>query len=228
MHKCDTLIVMTGSSRIPPDVDDEAARLLERAYSLETDEDTRALYRDWAGTYDRTMLDGLGYTSPAHIAALLASHLRDRQSSVLDVGCGTGLAGAELAGHGFTVIDGLDYSAEMLSVAGNRGIYRKLIEADLTGPLALPDAAWDGAICTGTFTHGHVGPGCLRELFRLLKPGALFAFSVNAGVWDEMGFGTELQAIEGDGIAGLISRTAGRNYQTAGQPDSWLNLCERR
>ena len=228
MLECDTLFAMTGSSRIPPGIDDEAARLLERAYSLETGEDTHALYRDWAGTYDKTMLDGLGYTSPALIAGLLADHLADRDTALLDVGCGTGLAGAELARHGFTTIDGLDYSTEMLSVAGKRGIYRTLIEADLTAPLTLPDGVYGGAICTGTFTHGHVGPVALRELFRLLQPGAPFAFSVNAGVWDEMGFGPELAAIERDEIARLVSRTPGHNFQTSSEPDSWLNLYERK
>lgn len=219
---------MSAASRIPPSVDEESARLLDRAYSLETDEDTHALYRDWAGTYDQTMIDGLGYVSPALVAGLLADNVKDRSGAVLDVGCGTGLAGHELSRHGFGEIDGLDYSAEMLAVAGERGIYRNLIEADLTKALALPDAAYDAAICTGTFTHGHVGPGCLRELFRLLKPGARFAFSVNAGVWQEMGFANELDAIERDGIASCISRTAGVNYRTAQEPDSWLNLYERR
>ena len=219
---------MSGSSRIPPSVDGKAAELLERAYSLETDEDTHALYRDWAETYDKTMLDGLGYVSPALVAQLLADHAPGRGGAVLDVGCGTGLAGVELARHGFTTIDGLDYSADMLKVAGKRGIYRNLIEADLTRPLALPSATYDAAICTGTFTHGHVGPGCLHELFRLLKTGALFAFSVNAGVWQDMGFAQALDRIEHDGIAKRMSRTAGVNYRTSDQPDSWLNLYERR
>ena len=34
-------------------------------------------------------------------------------------------------------LDGVDLSAEMLAVARERGIYRKLIEADITEPLAL-------------------------------------------------------------------------------------------
>lgn len=221
-------VTMSSSSRIPPSVDGKAAELLERAYSLETDEDTHALYRDWAETYDNTMLDGLGYVLPALVARLLADSTNTRDGAVLDVGCGTGLAGAELARHGFTTIDGLDYSADMLSVAGKRGNYRNLIEADLTKPLELSTASYDAAICTGTFTHGHVGPGCLSELFRLLKPGSPFAFSVNAGVWQEMGFEESLDRIEQDGIAKRISRTAGVNYRTSGAPDSWFNLYERR
>lgn len=202
--------------------------MLERAYSLRSDEDTHALYRDWATTYDQTMLDGLGYVSPALVANLLAETAADRDGIVLDVGCGTGLAGMELVRHGFTTIDGLDYSADMLSVAGTRGIYRNLIEADLTRPVRLETATYDAAICTGTFTHGHVGPGCLPELFRLLKPGGLFAFSVNAGVWEEMGFAAALNRIEQDKIATQVSRRAGVNYRTSDKPDSWLNLYERR
>lgn len=219
---------MSSSSRIPPSVDAKAAELLERAYSLETVEDTHALYRDWAETYDNTMLDGLGYVLPALVAQLLSDSMKTRDGAVLDVGCGTGLAGVELARHGFITIDGLDYSADMLSVAGKRGIYRNIIEADLTKPLEVPTASYDAAICTGTFTHGHVGPGCLDELFRLLKPGSLFAFSVNAGVWQEMDFEEALNRIEQDGVASRVSRTAGVNYRTSGAPDSWFNLYERR
>lgn len=219
---------MSGSSRIPPSVDDNAARLLERAYSLKTDEDKQSLYRDWAGTYDKTMLEDLGYVSPALVAQLLGDSVQDRSAIVLDVGCGTGLAGAELAGLGFTTIDGLDYSHQMLDMAAKRGVYRNLVEADLTKPLELQNAAYDAAICTGTFTHGHVGPGCLRELFRLLKSGALFAFSVNAGVWQELGFEAKLASIEAEGVASLKSRKAGVNYKTSDAPDSWLNLYERQ
>ncbi len=55
---------MVSSNRIPPKVDDKSARLLERAYALSSDTDTHELYRDWAETYDKTMLEGLGYLSP--------------------------------------------------------------------------------------------------------------------------------------------------------------------
>ena len=37
---------------IPTGVSSEAAKLLERAYALDSDEKSRALYRDWAETYD--------------------------------------------------------------------------------------------------------------------------------------------------------------------------------
>ncbi|MEM9472500.1 MAG: methyltransferase domain-containing protein [Pseudomonadota bacterium] len=219
---------MASSNRIPPNVDAKSACLLERAYQLSSDADTHDLYRDWAETYDRTMLDGLGYLSPRLVSALLAEHAADKAGPVLDVGAGTGLAGLELAKLGFTCIDAIDYSADMLAVAAQRNIYRHLVEADLTQPLAFPDAAYAAAVCTGTFTHGHVGPSCLTELFRIIAPGGLFAFSINTGVWAEAGFETELHRLEHAGTARLLTRRAGVNYQTSSGNDSWLNLYERQ
>jgi predicted TPR repeat methyltransferase len=219
--------VMSGASRIPDGVDGKAAELLKRAYDLKSDDETHALYRDWAGTYEDTMLQGLGYLSPALVSDALANHVQDKSAATIDIGCGTGLAGQALTGHGFTIIDGLDYSAEMLEVAASHGIYRKLIEADLTKSLDLPRASYASAICTGTFTRGHVGPAALRQIFRLLQPGGCFAFSVNAGVWHDMGFEAELAAISRDGVARCISHQPAVNYKTSAEPDSWLNIYER-
>ena len=157
---------MSGSSRIPDGVDGKAADLLKRAYDLKSDDETHALYRDWADTYEDTMLLGLGYLSPALVSDALANHVQDKSAVTIDIGCGTGLAGLALAGHGFKIIDGLDYSAEMLEVAAGHGIYRNLIEADLTKPLCLPSASYACAICTGTFTHLQVAPtGRLLRVF---------------------------------------------------------------
>ncbi len=219
---------MASSSRIPPDVDDKSAELLERAYTLSNDEDTHTLYRDWAQTYDKTMLDGLGYVSPRLVSRLLADHVSDHAVRVLDVGAGTGLAGQELTALGFIDIDAIDYSADMLAVAAQRNIYKNLIEADLTRPLDIPDATYGAAVCSGTFTHGHVGPSCLEELFRIIRPGGSFAFSINAGVWIDAGFEVELNRLENAGTVRLIERKADSNYATSTAEDSWLNLYERQ
>lgn len=219
---------MASSNRIPPAVDARSAELLERAYGLADDEDTRRLYRDWAETYDTTMLDGLGYLSPRLVSELLASGVADRAVRVLDAGAGTGLAGQELSALGFSNIDGIDYSAEMLSVAAQRKVYKCLIEADLSKPLDIPDQAYDAAVCAGTFTHGHVGPSCLGELFRIIRHGGLFAFSINTGVWIDAGFERELDRLEKDAAIRLVTRKAGVNFRTSSTNDSWLNLYERR
>lgn len=203
---------MRPEHAIPPGVDAESAALLERAYGLQTPADSRALYRDWAASYDRTMEDGLGYVSPVRLAERLALHVPERNSRVLDVGCGTGLAGRYLAGLGFGRIDGLDVSPEMLAMARSTGHYERLVEADLTRRLPLADGIYDAAICTGTFTHGHVGADCLPEILRVLRPGACFACTVHRDVWDGMGFGAAFEALARDGVIAIRHAEPGPYY----------------
>ena len=210
---------MSSTRIIPPGVSPQAAQLLERAYALDSDAQSRALYRDWAETYDDTMLQGLQYQSPQTVARLLADHLPDRQAVVLDVGCGTGLLGQGLAGHGFATIDGLDVSPEMMQVAQRRGVYRAFIAADLNQPLAIADASYGGMSCCGTFTHGHVGAGCLDELFRVLRPGAPFAFTVKLEVFESMGFRVKLDALVQQGGIRQVRFVHDRHYATSKQPD---------
>jgi len=210
---------MSDIKVMPTGVSPAAAILLERAYALDSDEKSLALYRDWAETYDETMLQGLNYLSPARVADLLAAHLPNRDAVVLDIGCGTGLAGQGLASHGFVTIDGLDISPEMMQVAARRGLYRNFIAADLNLPLAIADASYDGATCSGTFTHGHVGAGCLDELFRILKPGALFAFTVKLEVWESLGFKQKLAALMQSGRIAERALTHENYYTTSPQAD---------
>lgn len=208
-----------GEKIIPPGVTPQAAKLLERAYALDSDEASRALYRDWAETYDETMLQGLHYQSPETVARLLAQHLADRAVAVLDIGCGTGLLGQGLARHGFTTIDGLDVSPEMLQVARRRGVYRAFHCADLNQPLAIADASYGGMSCCGTFTHGHVGAQCLDELFRVLAAGAPFAFTVKLEVFGPLGFEDRLAALVRRGTIRRIAFLHDRHYATSAQPD---------
>jgi len=74
----------------------DAAALVQRAYALSSAEESKALYRDWATSYDQSMLDGLGYLTPTLTAELLTRHLDARDAAILDIGSGTGLAGVAL------------------------------------------------------------------------------------------------------------------------------------
>ncbi len=194
-------------------LDDAAEALLKRAYETDRPDEQLALYRDWAGTYDETMIDGLGYLSPSNCANLLAEHLPDRTADIIDIGCGTGLAGAALAAHGYRTIDGLDISQAMLDVAGGRGIYRNLFVADLLGRVNVDDATYGGAICTGTFTHAHVGAACLDEICRILAPGAVFAFTVHRDVLGPMGFADKLADLQAQDILHLLAHHNGKYFE---------------
>jgi len=214
-----------------PELDADARALLARAYGLQSQADSQALYRDWATTYDQTMLDGLQYQSPALVAQLLAQAFPQSenraQAAVLDVGCGTGLAGEALAALGFAVVDGLDISPEMMAVAMARGTYRQCLQADLLITLPLSAAAYDAAVCCGTFTTGHVGAGCLDEIFRVLRPGAPFAFTVKTSEWERLGFQAALQRLQAAGVARADSIAPGRLYANSPEPDGMFCLVRR-
>ena len=203
-------------------LDLNAQALLARAYALRSDAESRALYRDWATTYDQTMVDGLQYRSPTVVVDLLRPHLANAQARVLDIGCGTGLAGRALAAHGFTEIEGLDLSPEMAQVAADSGAYRAFVMADLNATLPVPDATYEGAMCCGTFTTGHVSAACLNEILRILRPGAPFAFTVKRSEWNTLGFGAKITAFEAAGALRVGSIVPDRLYANSPEPDGMM------
>lgn len=173
---------------------------LDGAYSLKTPEDSVRYYRDWAARYDRDFAAQMDYRSPEAVAAVFAG--RGGTGPVLDIGAGTGLVAEALARAGIGPVDAIDISDEMLAVARAKGVCRQTIRADLTGALPIPDATYRGLISAGTFTHGHVGPEAFDELLRIAAPGALFAVTVHAGVYETGGFARRFAAL-GDRIEGF-------------------------
>ncbi len=174
------------------------------AYGLKSGDEVQAFYKLWADDYEGHMVGELGYCSPRLVAERLARHLKDIQAEILDVGCGTGLTGDRLYEQGFRNIDGVDLTQAMLDKAHGLSIYRKLIRADLTKPIDLPDACYDAMVSSGTFTCGHVGPEPFDELVRLLRPGGLISFSVHVDIWEPQGFKVALDAQVAEGRLALV------------------------
>ncbi len=199
---------------------------VDAAYNLE-DEGMVEFYRKWAEEYDHEMLDKLGYTSPASIAGILLEQLPDTEAEVLDLGCGTGLTCLLLAEHGYSRLDGIDISKEMLQVARERGIYRDLLAADLNQPLQFESASYDGIISSGTFTHGHVGPEPLDEVFRVLRPGGILACTVHLDLWQTEGFEAKFQALVDEGTANLLSKQEGSYYRD-GAIEGWFCVYQKQ
>lgn len=194
---------------------------LADAYALKTPEDNRRLYRDWAATYDEGFAAANGYIYHQELAALFIGAGGAALRDVLDVGCGTGLVGAALRGGApDAAIDGVDISPEMLSAARAKGVYRHLIEADLTRP-PPPGlvGAYDGVISAGTFTHGHVGPEAMGALTAAARPGGVFAFGVNADIFASGGFEAKLDALSASGAIADLRVETGRVYAPGARHD---------
>ena len=184
---------------------------VDDAYALETPADNIGLYNQWANTYDEEFVEQQGYVLYVRVAELLLERRSLIDGSVLDVGCGTGLVGEALRDGGITPIDGIDISAEMLAQAREKTtadgtpVYRELIPADLTKAIDIPDNKYAALTSAGTFTHGHLGPESLDELWRVAAPGAHCVISVRSTHFEAMGFKDRL---EDDVANGTITQPA--------------------
>lgn len=138
-------------------------------------EDTRALYSDWAKTYDADV-QSAGYALPPRMAKALAAAAPDLSAPLLDFGCGTGLSGLALAAEGFTTIDGTDITPEMLDQAATSGVYRKTWA---TAPDEAPPEGYSIIAAIGVISLGAAPADTLHTLLTTLPPGGLLGFSYN-------------------------------------------------
>jgi predicted TPR repeat methyltransferase len=173
---------------------------LARNYGEKTSDDFRAVYREWADTYDRDLVDEFGYLAPQAAVECLKTHLPLLSAPILDMGCGTGLVGKLLFDSGYQIIDGLDLSLEMLEKAQELGVYRSLDEADLTEPLTLKPI-YQAVICVGVFSHQSSQPFDLAKLFSALTPDGVLIATVNGKGWKEIDWAALLvQSAEKNGF----------------------------
>lgn len=159
---------------------------LDAAYALETAEDNLKLYRNWANTYDQEFAENHGYVLPLRVAEAFAA--AGGSGPVIDLGAGTGLCGEALRRLGVAPVDATDLSREMLDVAEAKNIYTHLFAGDMLDRLPVDDGAYAGAVSSGTFTHGHVGPDALAEVLRILRPDGLGCLSINSAHYGARGF----------------------------------------
>jgi predicted TPR repeat methyltransferase len=129
-------------------------------------------YDEWAQTYDDD-LTSWSYQAPSVVAETVVRR-HPAAESVLDVGCGTGLAGRALRARGFAGrLLGLDISQASLEIARESGAYDSLERADLQQRLALEDDSVDAVVCVGVMTYLPDVESVWRELARVARSGGL-------------------------------------------------------
>ena len=140
-----------------------------------------------AGHFDEHLTGKLHYRVPQALADMLKRSGK-ALGPAIDIGCGTGLAGAALA-EAARPIDGIDIAPRMIEKARQRGLYRHLAtgdaarvlrtDADFAGPYAL-------AIAADVFIY----VGAIEDLFGAIRDklaaGGLFAFSIETSVGDDI------------------------------------------
>ncbi|MFS8036535.1 tetratricopeptide repeat protein [Xanthobacter sp. AM11] len=134
----------------------------------------------FAETFEAS-LGRLAYRAPALVAAEVARHLPppDGTRTVLDAGCGTGLAAPLLKPYAAR-LDGMDLSAGMLERAAARGLYDHLEKAEITAAIAARPGAYDLIVCADTLCYFGDLVAVLAAAACALRKGGLFVFTVEA------------------------------------------------
>lgn len=162
-------------------------------------DDVAEYYDNWATDYNETLADWR-YEAPEQVASMLQVKLSP-QSSILDVGCGTGLSGKALQTAGFATIDGIDVSCRSLEIAGLTGAYSTLNAMDLQRlPLPIPDNHYDGLACVGVLTYLTDSVGTLREFSRVVRSGGVVAMTQRSDLFVEREFKSVLEGLLNEGV----------------------------
>lgn len=140
------------------------------------------LYAGMAATFDEHLVNRLGYQIPSKLADAIKpwaekfESLRSGKPFVVDLGCGTGLFGAQIRSTAGRLI-GVDLSAPMLEAACARGLYDELVTSDLVAYLKAADEAVDLIAATDVLIYlGNLAP-LFAAVASRLSIGGVFAFS---------------------------------------------------
>lgn len=144
----------------------------------------RQLFDASAATFDRELVTKLGYAIPVEMVEALRSleGAPDQPWDVLDLGCGTGLVGAQIAPYARQLV-GIDLAPNMIEQARARNIYTDLRCVDLVAALSRNEASeerYDIVTAADVFIYVGKLDEVIPAIRRALRPGGLFAFSAEA------------------------------------------------
>src|SRR5262249_19007631 len=179
-----------AASRADPD-DYHGARLqLARlgagaATPAMTEPYVRRLFDQYAGRYDAALTEHLHYRGPALLRDAVTSALARlgrpmHFASLLDLGCGTGLAGAVFGPFAGRLV-GVDLSQAMIARAEAKGVYDRLVVDNLSAFLVdeiAQAAKYDLILAADVFVYVNDLAAVLTDIARVLAPRGVVAFTV--------------------------------------------------
>jgi len=173
--------IAVGSLRLERNPEDTIQRYLLDAVSgktlLRAPNDYLEHYFDgFAQTFDHKLVEILHYEAPARMAQLIHKR-RMAFDTMLDLGCGTGLAAPQLVAFGGT-LTGVDISGRMLEKAQDRNLYTTLVKADALDFLNDSGESFDLVFAADMLVYlGDLDP-LFKALTKVLRPGGFFAASI--------------------------------------------------
>jgi predicted TPR repeat methyltransferase len=173
----------------------------------------RGLFDDYAGRFEKALVEDLGYRTPWRMGELLQAAAPGRRfAHGLDLGCGTGLMGAVLRPL-CDRLDGVDLSPGMLAEAARKGLYDTLAEGDAARHLAAAGEPLDLVAAADVFVYvGDLAP-VFAAAARRLAPGGLFVFSVEAAAGDGFLLRDSLRYAHSGGYVRRAAAAAGLGWR---------------
>jgi predicted TPR repeat methyltransferase len=145
------------------------------------------LFDGYAPRFETSLVDTLGYKTPAVLRALFDAYVPRSApiNNAVDLGCGTGLMGDILRPRVKTLV-GIDLSSKMVDIAKEKAIYDQLIVDDLTAGLNACAKTFDLFVAADVLVY----LGDLNGLFKAVRQAAnpkahvLFSTEHHAGPED--------------------------------------------
>ena len=143
----------------------------------------RGLFDEYADRFDAELVDTLRYRGHEQACGPLAALHPAPFASALDLGCGSGLA-APLLRPLAQRLAGVDLSPRMIARAATTNLYDELHVAEAVAHLHRTASRHDLVVACDVFIYlGNLAP-VFAAVARVLAPGGLFAFTVEAGEAD--------------------------------------------
>jgi predicted TPR repeat methyltransferase len=140
------------------------------------------LFDQYAPRFEEHLVEGLDYRAPA----LLRDAVHEvcgrmnrplRFGRALDLGCGTGLAGAALRDH-VDYLEGVDLSPAMIAQARAKSVYEALHVGDVEEHLrSSSDGSFDLILASDVLAYIGDLAAVFMQIARVLASGGLFAFT---------------------------------------------------
>jgi len=180
----------------------------------------RRLFDQYAGRYDTALTEHLRYRGPAILLEAVGHAMREAGramhfSATLDLGCGTGLAGAAVRPLTDRLV-GFDLSPAMIAKAEEKGIYDRTAVAsfdDFLGEAVAAGAQYDLVIAADVFVYLNDLAPVIAGIAKIFAPNGLLAFTAETHASDGVKLLPTLRFAHGEaylrellGVSGLTVR----------------------
>jgi len=137
------------------------------------------LFDDYADEFDNSLVEQLQYKLPFLITELVntVAPSLSKFNNVIDLGCGTGLAGQELRGIS-NRLTGVDLSNKMIIKAKERQVYDHLITGDISKALSNTTEKYDLFVALDVLIYIGEVSSIFKAIRNCCSQSAIFIFSI--------------------------------------------------